>query len=67
MLNRDMEALAALSSAMCCNCGTVKSFLQGVLVGATLVALTSFVTIHIYINTIGHPHHDRINQLTGSQ
>ena len=50
----DTEALAALRKAMCCNCGTVKTFLQGVLVGAALVALTAFVTIHTYGNINGH-------------
>ena len=50
MTDRDAEALAALRNAVCCNCGTVKTFLQGVLVGAALVALTAFVTIHTYTN-----------------
>ena len=50
MVYSDAEALAAIYKAMCCNCGTVKTFLQGVLVGATLVALTAFVTIHTYTN-----------------
>ena len=50
MTDRDAEALAALRNAVCCNCGTVKTFMQGVLAGATLVALTAFVTIHTYTN-----------------
>ena len=50
MAYSDAEALTSLRKAMCCNCGTVKTFLQGVLVGATLVALTAFVTIHTYTN-----------------
>ena len=54
MTDRDAEALAALRKAMCCNCGTVKTFLQGVLVGASLVALTAFVTIHTYRNINGN-------------
>ena len=53
MVYSDAEALAAIYKAMCCSCGTVKTFLQGVLVGATLVALTAFVTIHIYRSTDG--------------
>ena len=48
MTDRDAEALAALRKAMCCNCGTVKTFLQGVLAGAALVALTAFITLHTY-------------------
>ena len=62
MVYSDAEALTGLSSAMCCNCGTVKTFLQGVLVGATLVALTAFVTIHTYRNIDGHAHTAEIHR-----
>lgn len=62
MLDRDLKVLAALHKAMCCNCGTVKTFLQGVLVGAALVALTSFVTIHTYRNIDGHAHTTEIHR-----
>lgn len=62
MVYSDAEALAAIYKAMCCNCGTVKPFLQGVLVGVALVALTSFVTIHTYRNIDGHAHTAEIHR-----